>query len=179
MFDLLTLYLLFSKEERSERTAHAGNTMDIARIASQGYNGRRGKISRPDGRADRSYAEKRSKYSDAFMSGKFDRERKREKRDREMEEYSYARSRAKTSQRSEMMRSYQSHGSGSVSMDSPITKFKELKMLGYTFDDEDGKKRKNLEMPKFISTPSKYTCHQDSATESSEDKSEELISKSK
>ena len=176
------MYLLFSKEERTERTARAGNIMDIARIASQGYNGRRGKKSRSDGRADRSYAEKRSKFSDEFMSGKFDRERKREKRDRDMEEYSYARARAQTSQRSDMMRSYQSHGSGSVSMDSPIAKFKELKMLGYTFDDEDGKKKKNLEMPKFISTPSravdKYSCHQDSATESSsDDKSTELVSK--
>ena len=175
------MYLLYSKEERTDRTAHAGNTMNVARIASQGYNGRRGKNSRSDNRADRSYAEKRTKFSEEFMSGKFRREkRERESREREMEDYSYARVRA---QRSDMMRSYMSNGSGSVSMDSPITNFKEMKRLGYAFDDEDGKKRKSLVMPEFISTPSRamknYSCHQDSATESSEDKSEELISKSK
>ena len=43
-------------------------------------------------------------------------------------------------------------------------------------------KEKKLVMPEFISTPSpaedKYSCHQDSATESSsEDKSTELVSK--
>ena len=86
------------------------------------------------------------------------------------------------SQRSDMMRTHHLIASGSVSMDSPITKFKEMKMLGYTFDDEDGKKKKSLEMPEYISSPSraveKYSCHQDSATESSsEDKSTELVSK--
>jgi len=37
---------------------HAGNVMDVARIASQGYNGRRARKSRSDGRSDRSSMQK-------------------------------------------------------------------------------------------------------------------------
>ena len=54
-------------------------------------------------------------------------------------------------------------------MDSPISKFREMKMRGIQFDDEDGSNKKGLIIPECISTPTlrdKYSCHQDSASDS-------------
>ena len=162
---------LYSKEERTDRRAHAGNVMDIARIANQGYNGRRS-TKRSDGRSDRSYAAKRSKFSDEFMSGKYQMKR----RVREKEDF-YGRGRM--SQRSERGVSQRSYGTSS--MDSPIEKYQDMKRLGYQF--EDGEKIP-AKMPEYISTPSptplprssdKYSCHQDTGSEVTEEKSKDLL----
>ena len=72
-------------------------------------------------------------------------------------------------QRSDMMRTHHSIASGSISMDSPMSKSREMKIRGIQFDDEDGSKKKGLIMPEYISTPTpedKYFCHQDSASDS-------------
>ena len=79
-FVCLLFFLLYSKEERTERRAHAGNVMEFARAANQGYNGRRSSSKRSDGRSDRSYADKRKMFSDEFMTGnlkKSERERRK------------------------------------------------------------------------------------------------------
>ena len=68
-FVCLLFFLLYSKEERTERRAHAGNVTGFARAANQGYNGRRSSSKRSDGRSDRSYADKRKMFSDEFMTG--------------------------------------------------------------------------------------------------------------
>ena len=95
--------LFYSKEERTDRRAHAGNVLDFARIANQGYNGRRSRCSgsMPGGRSDRTYADKRAKFSEEFMSGKYSMRREREEREREAEEFSNTRRRG-MSQRLEM-----------------------------------------------------------------------------
>ena len=152
--------------------------MDVARIAYQGYNGRRSRRSdsRSYGRSDRTYADKRAKFSEEFMSGTYLMRREREEREREAEEFSNTRGRG-MSQRSERGVSQHSFaGSESISMDSPIGKYNEMKMLGYKFDE---KMMKTKNMPEYILTPSpsptkndKYSCHQDSV---SDEKSRELL----
>ena len=77
--------------------------------------------------------------------------RETEEREREAEEFSNTRGRG-MSQRSERGVSQHScAGSESISMDSPIGKFNEMKMLGYQFD---GKMAKTKNIPEYILTPS-------------------------
>ena len=167
--------LFYSKEERTDRRAHAGNVLDFARIANQGYNGRRAR--RSNGREDRTYADKRRKFSDEFMSGKYSMQRK-ERVQRENEgEYSYARGKEMSHFSNRGMSQHSYGGSGSISMDSPVQKYKEMKMIGYKCDE----KAKSKNMPEYISTPSpaKYSCHQDSGSSSSSSSSSTSEGKSK
>ena len=187
--------LFYSKEERTDRRAHAGNVLDFARIANQGYNGRRARRSngredrtyadkrrkfsdeRSNGREDRTYADKRRKFSDEFMSGKYSIQRK-ERVQRENEgEYSYARGKEMSHFSNRGMSQHSYGGSGSISMDSPVQKYKEMKMIGYKCDE----KAKSKNMPEYISTPSpaKYSCHQDSGSSSSSSSSSTSEGKSK